>query len=134
VNYLVDTCVISEARRRSPETVAWLSAVDPLTLFLSVITIGEIAKGIALREGTDPVATASLDRWLDGLRSLYADRILPIDAAVAVARGHLMVRRTLPVPDGLVAATARVHNLTLVTRNVADFADTGVVVVNPWAT
>lgn len=133
MNYLVDTCVLSEARRRSVAAVAWLSAVDPLALFVSVITIGEIAKGIGLRERTDPVAAVSLDRWLDRLRRSYSDRILPIDDAVAVAWGHLMVRRTLPVPDGLIAATARVHNLTLVTRNIADFADTGVEVVNPWA-
>jgi hypothetical protein len=102
-------------------------------LFLSVITIGEIAKGIAARERTDPVAAAALVRWLDGLRTNYADRILSIDDDVAIAGGHLMARRTLPVPDGLLAATARVHNLILVTRNAADFADTGVGLVNPWA-
>ena len=133
MSYLLDTCVLSEARRRSPPATAWLQAVDPLALFISVITIGEVAKGAAVRERTDPVAAASLGRWLDGLRQSYADRILPIDDAVATAWGHLMARRTLPVADGLIAATARVHNLTLVTRNVADFADTGVDVANPWA-
>ena len=133
MSYLVDTCVLSEARRRSAPAVAWLQAVDPAAVFLSVITIGEIAKGVAVRQRTDPVASAGLSRWLDGLRDLYADRVLPIDDAVATAWGHLMARRSFPVPDGLMAATARVHDLSLVTRNVADFADTGVDVVNPWA-
>jgi predicted nucleic acid-binding protein len=102
-------------------------------LFLSVITIGEIAKGVAVRQRTDPVAAATLGRWLNDLRDAYADRILPIDDAVATAWGQLMARRTFPVPDGLIAATARVHNLAVVTRNVADFAGTGVDTVNPWA-
>ena len=132
MSYLLDTCVLFEARRRSAPAVAWLQAADPVTLFLSVITVGEIAKGIAVRERTDPVAAVALGRWLDGIRTIYTDRVLPIDDAVATAWGHLMARRSLPVPDGLIAATARVHNLTLVTRNVADFADTGVDVVNPW--
>jgi predicted nucleic acid-binding protein len=133
LSYLVDTCVVSEARRRSAPALAWLNAVDPAALFLSVITIGEIAKGIAARQRTDPIAAAALGRWLDGLRNVYASKVLAIDDAVAIAWGHLMARRTLPVSDGLIAATARVHNLTLVTRNVADFAQTGVDVVNPWA-
>jgi hypothetical protein len=133
LSYLIDTCVVSEARRRSVPAVSWLKAVGSATLFLSVITIGEITKGIATRERTDPIAAAALGRWLDGLRGTYADRILPIDDAVATAWGRLMARRTFPVPDGLIAATARVHDLTLVTRNVADFAETGVDLVNPWA-
>ena len=133
MSYLVDTCVVSEARRRSAPALAWLNAVDPAALFLSVITIGEIAKGIAARQRTDPIAAAALGRWLDGLRNVYASKVLAIDDAVAIAWGHLMAPRTLPVSDGLIAATARVHNLTLVTRNVADFAQTGVDVVNPWA-
>jgi len=133
VSFLVDTNVLSEARRRSPPAVAWLRAVDPEALFLSVITIGEIAKGVAIRERTDPTAAAALARWLGGLRQTYADRILPIDDSVATAWGQLMARRTFPVPDGLIAATARVHNLRLVTRNADDFAGSGVDVVNPWA-
>ena len=133
MTYLLDTNVLSAARRRTPAAVEWLRAVDPATLFLSVITIGEIAKGIALRARTAPVAAAGLDEWLDTLRRIYADRILAIDDAVAVAWGRLMAQRTCPTVDALIAATARVHNLVLVTRNVTDFADTGVDVVNPWA-
>jgi len=133
LSYLIDTNVLSEVRRRSAPATAWLRAADPAELFLSVITIGEVVKGIAVRERSDPVAAAALGRWLNGLRRDYADRILPIDDAVATAWGQLMARRTFPVPDGLIAATARVRNLTLVTRNVADFAGAGVDVVNPWA-
>ncbi len=133
MSYLVDTCVVSEARRRSAPALAWLSAVDPAALFLSVITIGEIAEGIAARERTDPIAAAALGRWLDGLRKAYASQVLAIDDAVAITWGHLMAQPTLPVSDGLIAATARVHNLTLVPRNVADFARIGVDVVSPWA-
>jgi predicted nucleic acid-binding protein len=98
-----------------------------------VIAVGEIIKGFAMRDRSDPVAAAALSRWLDGLRNLYADRILAVDDDVATAWGYLMARRSFPVPGGLIAATARVHNLTLVTRNIADFAGTGVDVVNPWA-
>jgi predicted nucleic acid-binding protein len=133
VSYLLDTNVLSEARRRAPPAVAWLSAVDPGSVFLSVITIGEITKGIALRARTDPVAAASLDDWLDTLQRFYADRILAVDTAVAATWGRLMAQRSRPAVDTMIAATARVHNLVLVTRNVADFADTGVDVINPWA-
>ena len=133
MTYLLDTNVLSEAHRRTPAAVKWLRAVDPATLFLSVVTIGEIAKGIALRARTDPVAAAGLDEWLDTLRRIYTDRILAIDDAVAVTSGRLMAQRTRPTVDTLIAATARVHSLVLVTRNVTDFADTGVDVINPWA-
>ena len=81
MSYLVDTCVVSEARRRSLPALAWLKAVDPAALFLSVIMIGEIAKRVAARERTDPVAAAALGRLLDGLRNTYAGRILPIRPA-----------------------------------------------------
>jgi predicted nucleic acid-binding protein len=131
--YLVDTCVISEARRRSPEAVAWLRSVNPDSVFLSVITVGETMKGIVMKARTDPVLAASLQRWLDELRLFYAARLLPIDDAVATTWGRLMAQRTRGVPDALIAATARVHNKVVVTRNVVDFVDAGVEVVNPWA-
>jgi predicted nucleic acid-binding protein len=131
--YLIDTCVLSEARRRSKEAVAWLSAVDPNLVFVSVMTIGEIMKGVPLWWRADPLGALSLTRWLEELRTVYADRVLPIDDAVAMTWGRLMARRTLPVVDGLIAATARVHEKVLVTRNVADFDDAGVEIVNAWA-
>jgi predicted nucleic acid-binding protein len=130
--YLLDTCVVSEARRRTPEAVSWLQAARPEALFLSVITVGEIMKGIVMKARTDPPAAASLQRWLDEMRLFHAPRLLPIDDAVATAWGRLMEQRTMPVADALIAATARVHNKVLVTRNVADFADSGVDLLNPW--
>ncbi len=82
---------------------------------------------------TDPPAAAGLLRWLDELRFVYSARVLPIDDAVATSWGRLAAQRTRPVADALIAATAQVHNKVLVTRNVADFADTGVPVIDPWA-
>lgn len=131
--YLLDTCVVSEARRRSPQAVEWLRGAQPDTLFLSAITIGEITKGVMMKMRTDPPAAAILLRWLDELRFVYSARILPIDDAVATGWGRLMAERTRPVADALIAATAYVNNKIIVTRNVADFADVGVPVMNPWA-
>jgi len=131
--YLLDTCVVSEARRRTPQAVMWLRAAQSETLFLSVITIGEIMKGVMLKLRTDPSTGAALLRWLDELRFIYSARILPIDDAVATGWGRLMAQRARSVEDALIAATAKAHNKVLVTRNVVDFADTGVDVIDPWA-
>ena len=131
--YLLDTCVLSEARRASPEAVRWLRDVDENGVFLSVITLGEIIRGVEMRARTDPVAANSLRVWLHNLQAGYADRILSVDADVALAWGRLMARRTRPVADALIAATALVHRKVLVTRNIADFSDTGVDVLDPWA-
>lgn len=130
--YLLDTCVVSEARRRNPQAIAWLRASQPDTLFLSVITIGEIMKAVAMKARTDPPYAATLLRWLDELRFVYSGRILPIDDAVATGWGRLMAQRTRPMADALIAATARVHNKVVVTRNTGDFADAGVDLVDPW--
>jgi toxin FitB len=130
--YLLDNCVISEARRRSPPAVSWLRSTRSDALFLSAITIGEIMKGVTMKLRTDPPAAAVLMRWLDELRVVYASRILPIDDEVAMSWGRLMAERPRPVVDTLIAATARMHNKVIVTRNVADFADAGVTLLNPW--
>jgi predicted nucleic acid-binding protein len=131
--YLLDTCVVSEARRRSPQAVAWLRGAQSETLFLSAITIGEITKGIMMKMRTDPAAASVLLRWLDELRFVYSSRVLVVDDAVATTWGRLMAQRTRPMADALIAATAHVHNKIIVTRNRADFADTGVTVIDPWA-
>lgn len=131
--YLLDTCVWSDARRRVPSVLAWLGTEDPAMLFLSVITLGEMTKGVVIRARRDPVAATSLGNWVDSVHAQNVDRVLPVDAAVAIAWGRMMAVRTLPVADGLIAATARVHGLVLVTRNVADFAGTGIDIVNPWS-
>ena len=130
--YLLDTCVISEARRRTPQAVTWLRSTRSETLFLSAITVGEIMKGVSMKLRTDPPAAAPLLRWLDELRVVYASRILPIDDAVATSWGRLMAKRSNPMIDTLIAATARVHNKIVVTRNVNDFANAGVTVLDPW--
>ena len=130
--YLIDTCVLSEARRRTPQAENWLRSANPNAIYLSVITIGEIMKGIAMKARTDPAAAAVLNRWLDELRLRYAARLLPIDDAVATNWGRLMAQRSRPMADALIAATARVNNKVLVTRNVTDFADMGLDLINPW--
>ena len=130
--YLLDTCVVSEARRRTPAAVSWLRAAQSDTLFLSAITIGEIMKGVMMKLRTDPPAAAGLRRWLDELRFVYSARILPIDDAVATTWGRLMAQRSRPVVDTLILATAQVNNKIIVTRNVADFDDGGVEVIDPW--
>src|SRR5579863_3825978 len=123
--YLVDTNVLSEARRGSSQARAWLRSVDPETIYLSVVTLAEIMKGIALRSRADPPAAAALTLWLERLRHHHADRILPIGDRVALEWGKLAARRPRPMADGLIAATARVHDKIVVTRNVIEFADAG---------
>lgn len=130
--YLVDTNVISEARRPSSPAAVWIRRVDPLDIHVSVISIGEITRGIAKKQPSDHVFAARLVEWLETLQSIYGDRILPITIAVAETWGRLSAFRSRGDADGLIAATAFVHGLTLVTRNVADFDDTGVALINPW--
>lgn len=130
--YLVDTNVLSEARRGSHEARLWLRSVDPDTIYVSVITLGEIMKGIALKQRTDPAAAAPLLEWLVQLREDHADRILPISDRVAIEWGRLAAERPRGMADGLIAATAVVYAKVIVTRNVADFVDTRIPIVNPW--
>lgn len=130
--YLVDTSVLSEARRGSREARNWLRSVDPDTIYLSVVTLGEIMRGIALKERTDPRFAAALTVWLEQVRRDHGDRILPITDRIALAWGRLSAARHRGMADGLIAATASVHGMLVVTRNVGDFADTGVPIVNPW--
>ena len=132
--YLVDTNVISEARRGSPQAAAWLRSVDPLTVYISVLTLGEIERGIALKRKSDPNTAAHLDEWLRKLRHDHADRILPITDQIAVEWGRVAAIRPRGDIDGLIAATAIVHDFIVVTRNVADFNDTGAMVIDPWQT
>jgi len=132
--YLVDTNVISEARRGSLPAVNWLRSVDPSAVYLSALTLGEIMRGIALKEESDPSAAAHLSAWLRRLRDDHASRILPVTDRIAVEWGRIAAIRPRGDIDGLIAATALVHDFAVVTRNTADFADTGVTVIDPWAT
>ena len=130
--YLVDTNVLSEARRGSQAAQDWLRSVDPETIYMSVITLGEIMKGIALKQRSDRRAATSLTQWLEMLRNDYADRILPITDSVALEWGRLAAERPRAMADGLIAATASVYDKIIVTRNVVDFDDTRLPVINPW--
>ena len=131
--YLVDTNVVSEARRGSREATSWLRSVNPLSVHISVITLGEIMRGIAIRQRRDPVAAGHLAEWLGRLRQNHTDRILPISDRIAVEWGRIAAIRPRGDADSWIAATAVVHDLILVTRNVVDFSDTGVSIVNPWS-
>jgi len=130
--YLVDTCVISAARRNSEQAVSWLRGVDAGSIYLSTLTIGEISRGIALKEKSDPISAGHLAEWLRKLWIDYASRILPVTNQVSIEWGRIAAIRPRGDIDGLIAATAIVHDLTLVTRNKRDFEDTGASVVNPW--
>lgn len=132
--YLLDTCVISELRRAecNPGVATWMSRIEPDEVFLSVITLGEIRRGIELHRSKDPKAAGALERWLLGLESHYGERILPISAAVADCWGRLSLHQPLPVSDGLIAATGLEYKLTVVTRNTADFLRSGVNTLNPF--
>ena len=133
--FLLDTVVVSEPMRKAPDrqVIAWLSAADERTLHLSVITLGEIRKGIDLLP--DRPRRDHLERWLGDLRERFGERVLPIDEAVANRWGQLCATtaaQPLPSIDAQIAATALYHGLTLVTRNVADVGRSGVPVLNPW--
>lgn len=130
--YLVDTNVVSEARRGTVEAVHWMRSVDPLSIHLSTLTLGEIMRGIAFKQKSDPTAAGHLAEWLRKLRHQHADRILPVTDQVSVEWGRIAAIRPRGDVDGLIAATAIVHDMIVVTRNVADFADTGADLVNPW--
>src|ERR1044071_136106 len=129
MSFLVDTNVISELRkgeRANAKVRTWFRSVDHAELYLSVLVTGELRQGVEGLRRRDPAAAAKLDRWLHELVERHADRMLPVDAAVAERWGRLNVPDPIPAVDGLLAATALVHSLTLVTRNVRDVRRTGV--------
>ena len=137
MSFLLDTCTVSELTKPSPHpgVLTWFDTQDSSALYLSVLTVGEIEKGIAgLRPGR---RKQGLTSWLATLRATYADRILPINTAIATIWGRmaaLVARRggSLGVVDGLIAATAVHHGYTVVTRNTGEFAATGVALLNVW--
>jgi predicted nucleic acid-binding protein len=133
--FLLDTNVVSELRKRercSPKVNAWAATVAPNQDFLSVLVVGELRRGAILKRRSDPAAADALERWIARLTQLYAERILPITLDIAQEWGRLSALRAIPPEDGLLAATAVVHRLTLVTRNVKNVEGLGVSLLNPW--
>jgi len=135
VSYLIDTNIISEVRKGSScdELVAsWYASIDDGDLYLSVLVLGEIRKGIELARRRDSVKAKALESWLTQVDAAFGDRVLAIDRAVADEWGRMSALRPIPVIDGLLAATAKVHRITLVTRNDANVSGVGAMVLNPF--
>ena len=134
MSYLLDTNVVSELRKRSPDASveAWYDSVPGSQLFLSVLTIGEIRMGVERMRRKDTAKAASLENWLTRLETAYGDHIVPVDTAFADTWARLSVPDTLPVIDGLLAATAYDRGWTLVTRNTKDVRHAGVRVLDPF--
>jgi len=132
--YLLDTMVLSELRKkeRNPGVIQWLSGRSDQELFVSVVSIGEIAKGIAQQDTRDRAFAQQLRQWLDRLLLVYRERILPVDIPIARRWGELGAQMRNSGVDMVLAATALEHDLTMVTRNERHFAATNVKIVNPW--
>jgi len=135
LTWLVDTNVISEVRkgpRCHASVAAWWDGVEDRDLFLSALTLGEIRRGIEGVRGRDPARAGALERWLGAVSDAFGPRILGVDAAAADAWGRLSAARSVPIVDAMLAATAQVGDLVLVTRNLADVAGLGVRVFDPF--
>jgi predicted nucleic acid-binding protein len=133
--FLIDTVTLSELRKqkRDPNVVAWFERQRTADLFLSVISIGEIERGIARQRATDPGFADALAAWLDRVLTLYGERIVPFDLRTARRWGALSAAHGNDSADLMIAATALENGLTVVTRNVSDFEPTGVAVLDPFS-
>ena len=135
MSYLLDTNVLSEIRKGEGADAAvraWWSGTENQDLHTSVMVIGEIRRGIEALRPRSAANAHSLERWLESVIDAFGERLLDVDRGVADVWGSITVKRTLPLVDGLLAATAIVHDLTLVTRNTKDIADCGARLLNPW--
>ncbi len=133
--YLLDTNVIFELRkgsRANPAVQAWQKKADLAAQYLSVLVLGELRQGIEKLRHRDFAATLNLERWLNELTRNRAEEILPVTLEIADLWGQLCPHQRLPISDGLLAATALVHDLTLVTRNTRDFERSGARLLNPF--
>lgn len=135
MRFLLDTNIISELRKRDrahPNVARWVALTPAEEIGTSVIVLAEIRRGIELKRRRDPEQARSLDRWFGQMRRRLGDRVLSVDGPIADAWAVLGI--PMPLIDGLLAATVKVHGLTLVTRNVDDFVRTSVSVVDPFST
>jgi predicted nucleic acid-binding protein len=135
VKFLLDTNVLSEIRKRDradSNVARWVARTPVTEIGTSVLVLAEIRRGIELKRRRDPEQAKSLDRWFSQMRAGLGDRVLPIDEPVAEAWAMMGVPNPLPSIDGLLAATAKVHGLTLVTRNVVQISATGVLLLDPF--
>lgn len=136
MSYLIDTNVLSEIRKGDAANAnvrGWLMRVADADLYVPAIVFGEVRRGVErVRHRGDLAQASALERWLLQLATVYADRVIPVDVRVADTWGRLQVPDPIPVVDALLAATAIVHSLTLVTRNVRDVAGTGVRCLDPF--
>lgn len=135
MSFLIDTNIISEVRkgqRCNANVAAWYASIDDGDLHLSVLVLGEIRKGIELSRPRDPSKAEALETWLASLDAAFDGRILPVDRAIADEWGRMSGQRPVSTVDGLLAATAKVHRLTLVTRNEGDVMGLGAKVLNPF--
>ena len=135
MNYLIDTNIVSEVRKGSQcdhSVRVWWESISDSQLFLSSLVIGEVRKGIELARRKDAMQAIALERWLESLTSGFAHRILPVTTDIAQEWGRINAIRPVPVIDALLAATALVHGLRLVTRNTEDVEGLGVDTLNPF--
>jgi predicted nucleic acid-binding protein len=135
VNYLIDTNIISEVRKGSacnPRVAAWYVSIEDESIYLSALALGEIRKGIERARPKEPAKALALEKWLSTLSRSFAERILPVDRAVADEWGRMSAKRPVSTVDALLAATAKVHGMTLATRNTSHVTDLGANVLNPF--
>jgi toxin FitB len=135
VNYLLDTNIISEVRkgpRCNYKVAAWYDSIDDAEIYLSVLVLGEIRKGLERARRSNPAQVRALENWLAAIGTSFAERILPIDQAIADEWGRMSAKRPVSTIDALLAATAKVNDMMLVTRNTVDVADLGAKVLNPF--
>lgn len=134
MKYLLDTMVVSELikRRRNPTVIAWLADRKFEEIFISVLTLGEINRGISLQRNINPEFALRLDEWFQNLIKTYKENMLPVSEEIALIFGSIYALTGNAGIDNLIAATAKVHNLVVVTRHIRHFQQTGVECVNPW--
>lgn len=135
MTWLIDTNIISEVRKGArchPAVAAWWASVEDRDLFLSALSLGEIRRGVEAIRPRDPAKAAALEAWLTDVVDAFGPRILGVNIAVADSWGRMSAIRSVPVIDSLLAATARMHDLVLVTRNSADVEGLGVQTFNPF--